>query len=115
MFRVCAHIKFAADNIFKFNHCLKKPKRLVTPCESSRPGLLVAIARLWLLFTCLVFYLDKTNQSNGENVIQIFQTGFDTTLLIGQYFSFGYFWAIVAATLQNKVASFSSSVEATAS
>ena len=35
---------------------------------------------------------------------RFFLTGFDTTLLIGQYFSFGYFLAIAAAMLQGKVA-----------
>ena len=32
-------------------------------------------------------------KSNG--LFGFFATGFDTTLLIGQYFSYGYFWAIV--------------------
>ena len=60
---------------------------------------------IWAKFSCS-YYLaivwhspDKTNQSHAEKAIQIFPTGFDTSLLIGQYFSSLYFRAIAMASL----------------
>ena len=84
-------------------------------CSFQRDKVLYKVCQRNTWFPCgyrpamaavhLFFYSpsDKTNQSNGEWAILIFPTGFDTALLIGQYFSSGWFWAIASAMLLNKV------------
>ena len=55
------------------------------------------------LFICLVFSLRLNRPIKWREEYSDFPTGFDTILLIGQYFSSGYFWAIAEAMLHSMV------------